>query len=253
MPWNPDQYHKFQAQRAAPFHDALALINVRPHLRVVDLGCGTGELTAQLADALPESDVIGIDSSAEMLAKATPLSRKGLRFERAGLETVTGEWDIVFSHAAIQWVDDHAALIPKLFGLVASGGQLVVQQPANHHHPSHTLAREIAAIEPFRTLLKGWSRQPPVLNAEDYAEMLFSSGADDIVVFEKIYPHVLDDADAIAEWTSGTLLVPYFERLGDMREAFMNEYRARLRALFPNSPVFYGFRRMIFAATRPNS
>ena len=73
MPWNPDQYHKFQSERAAPFYDLLALVDVRPNLKVVDLGCGTGELTRQLADALPNSDVTGLDSSEQMLDKAASL------------------------------------------------------------------------------------------------------------------------------------------------------------------------------------
>ena len=251
MPWNPDQYHKFQAERSAPFDDLLRLIRVRDGLRVIDLGCGTGELTARLADALPGSDVLGIDTSAEMLAKAALLARPGLRFEQGDLAQVSGAYDLVFSHAAIQWVDDHPALIARLFGLLAPGGQLAVQQPANHHHPSHTIARELAAQEPFYTALGGWSRISPVLPMERYAELLFGLGAQEIVVMEKIYPHVLADSDGIAEWTSGTLLVPYFERLGGQRDAFMDEYRARLRALFPGSPVFYGFRRMLFSAYAP--
>ena len=67
MPWDPKQYHKFQAERSAPFFDLLALVEMRPNLKVVDLGCGTGELTRQLADALPNSDVTGLDSSSQML------------------------------------------------------------------------------------------------------------------------------------------------------------------------------------------
>lgn len=250
MPWNPDQYHKFQSQRAAPFEDLVRMIAVRPNLRVIDLGCGTGELTARLADALPESDVLGVDSSAQMLAKAQPHVRPGLRFEQADLAAVEGEWDLVFSHAAIQWVDDHAALIPQLWRLVAPGGQIAIQQPANHDHPSHVFAREVAAEAPFRTALNGWVRIPPVLPMDRYAQMLFDLGAEDMTVLEKIYPHVLEDADSIAEWTSGTLLVPYFERLGDLRDNFMAAYRARLREAFPSSPVFYPFRRMLFAAHR---
>jgi trans-aconitate 2-methyltransferase len=252
MPWNPDLYHKFQAQRAAPFEDLFALVNVRDGLRVVDLGCGTGELTAQLAARLPYSTVVGVDSSPQMLAKAAAHVRPGLSFEQGRIEDVRGEWDLVFSHAAIQWVDDHAALIPHLLSLVAPGGQLAVQQPSNHTHYSHLLPREIAAEEPFASALSGWSRVPPVLGIEEYAKLLYDNGVSDMVIFEKVYPHILDDADAIADWTSGTLLVPYMERLPEaLREPFMQAYRARLRVRFPESPVFYGFRRTLFAATRP--
>jgi trans-aconitate 2-methyltransferase len=249
MPWNPDQYHKFQVQRFAPFEDLVKLIHVREGLRVIDLGAGTGELTARLADMLPGSDVLGLDNSPSMLARAEAFARPGLRFALGDLAAVKGTWDLVFSHAAIQWVDDHQALVPHLFGLVAPGGQVVVQQPSNHGHPSHAIVRELAAQEPFRTALGGWVRLAPVLTIEAYASLFFDLGATEIVVFEKVYPHVLENADAIAEWTSGTLLVPYFERLGTLKDAFMDAYRARLRALYPGSPVFYPFRRIHFSAT----
>jgi len=251
MPWNPEQYHKFQAERAAPFHDLSALLNVRPGLRVIDLGCGTGELTRQLADSLPESDVLGVDSSPQMLAQAAQHARPGVRFEQRAIEDVEGEWDVVFSHAALQWVPDHTALFPRLFTMVARGGQLLVQMPSNHLHYSHQAARELARTEPFATPLKGWIRASPVLSIEQYAELLFNNGATGIVVFEKVYPHVLENADAIAEWTSGTLLVPYMENLPEpLRPRFMEAYRARLREHWQSSPVFYGFRRTLLAASR---
>src|SRR5579885_2252569 len=109
MPWNPERYHQFQRERAAPFEDALALVERREGLSVIDLGCGTGELTRRLADALPGSNVLGIDSSPEMLAKAKPLERPGLLFEQRAIQEVEGAWDVVFSHAVIQWLDDHPA------------------------------------------------------------------------------------------------------------------------------------------------
>src|SRR5215475_6304860 len=99
MPWNPDRYHKFQAERFAPFDDLMALIECRENLSVIDLGCGTGELTRRLADALPNSDVIGIDSSAEMLARAASQVRPGLRFAQQNIEEIEGQYDLVFSHA----------------------------------------------------------------------------------------------------------------------------------------------------------
>jgi len=92
MAWSPEQYNKFQAERSAPFFDLLHLVTVRPGLKVVDLGCGTGELSRHLADALPDSDVLGLDRSSAMLAKSTPYARAGLRFEEgdiAGLPAST--------------------------------------------------------------------------------------------------------------------------------------------------------------------
>lgn len=258
MPWNPEQYHKFQAERAAPFEDLCALIHVQPHLSVIDLGCGTGNLTALLADRLPGSDVLGVDSSAEMLGRAAHLARPGLSFAQRSIQQVArdpemqGAWNVVFSHAAIHWVEDHEHLIPQLFGLLCPGGQLVVQVPSNHSHRTHLLILELAQTEPFRTALDGWVRHVPVLPIERCAELLYAIGGQDIVVFEKIYPHILENADAIAEWTKGTALVPYLERLpADLADLFMEEYRKRLRSYFPDSPVFYPFRRTLFAAMRP--
>jgi trans-aconitate 2-methyltransferase len=254
MPWDPERYHQFEAERAAPFADLLALVRVRPGLRVVDLGCGTGELTRRLADALPESDVLGVDSSPAMLERAAAYVRAGLRFELGAIETFAGGaagYDLIFSHAALQWVEDHASLIPRLFARLESGGQLAVQVPSNHNHPSHTLILELADQEPFRSALGGWRRIPPVLTIDQYAELLFAHGALEITAYEKVYPHVLADADAMADWMSGTALVPYFERLGpELKEDFLAAYRERLGSLWPERPVFYPFRRTLFAARR---
>ncbi|HVG32605.1 MAG TPA: methyltransferase domain-containing protein [Pyrinomonadaceae bacterium] len=251
MPWNPDCYQLFKKERFQPFDDLSRLIRHREGISVVDLGCGTGELTARLADKLPHSDVLGIDSSAEMLERAEQHARDGLRFELSEIGSVDGEWDLVFSHAAIHWIEDHPSLINRLFNLVRPGGQLAVQLPSNHTHPAHTLILEVASEEPFRGALDGWTRQSPVLSIEEYAELLYDAGGEGIVVFEKVYPHVLESSDALADWTSSTTLVPYFERLPvDLHEPFMRRYRTGLRALWPGSPVFYGFKRILFTATR---
>jgi trans-aconitate 2-methyltransferase len=252
MPWDPQRYQQFKHERSAPFWDLLALVEVRPGLKVLDLGCGTGELTRQLADRLVESEVLGIDSSSEMLAKTSQYARPGLRFERGRIEETSGTWDVVFSNAAIQWVEDHYTLMPHLLSLVNPGGQLAVQLPSNQDHPTHRLIIETAQEVPFRQALDGWTRQVPVLPVDTYAELLYQNGGEKLVVFEKIYPHVLENADALADWTSGTALVPYFERLGpELKESFMQRYRQKLRQRFPGSPVFYGFRRILFSAQQP--
>jgi len=250
VPWDPDRYLRFRQQRFQPFEDLLALITVRPGLRVVDLGCGTGELTRRLADALPESEVVGIDSSAEMLARAGAVTRPGLRFEPGLIEDIGGTWDLIFSHAAIQWVDDHSRLVPRLMALLAPGGQVAIQLPANHEHPSQRLARDTARSEPFGIALDGWIRDPQALAVEAYAELLYAGGGSEITALAKVYPHVLEDAGAIADWMRGTALVPYLERLPDeLHDRFLEEYGKRLAERFPGRPVFFGFKRILFAAS----
>ncbi len=251
MPWNPDLYHKFQSERSAPFNDLLALVDARPHLKVVDLGCGTGELTRQLADALPDSAVTGLDSSQEMLDKAASFSRPGLVFVEGDQSTLTGEWDLIFSNAALQWSENHTELIPYLYGRLAPGGQIAVQVPSNHHHISHRIYRQTASEEMFKFILNGYQRYAPVLKIDDYANILFQCGAEDILVFEKIYPHVLENSDAVVDWISGTALVPYFERLGKHKDAFVQSIREKMRIAMPDSPVFYPFRRTLFSARKP--
>jgi trans-aconitate 2-methyltransferase len=251
MPWDPTQYHKFQAERSAPFFDLLALVVVRPNLKVVDLGCGTGELTRHLADALPDSDVTGLDSSAQMLEKAELLAGPSLRFEQGDQAQLTGEWDLIFSNAALQWSENHAELIPSLYRRLAPGGQLAVQVPSNHNHISHRVYREAASEEPFKSYLNGFQRYAPVLSIDEYAQLFFECGAENIVVFEKVYPHVLEDSDAVVEWISGTALVPYFERLGEHKQEFVDDIRTKMSAALPDQPVFYPFRRTLFSARKP--
>lgn len=251
MPWDPKQYHKFQAERSAPFFDLLALVEIRPNLKVVDLGCGTGELTRHLTEALPNSDVTGLDSSAQMLEKAASYTSPILHFEQGNQAQLSGEWDLIFSNAALQWSEDHPVLIPSLYERLLPGGQIAVQVPSNHNHISHEIYRETAAEEPFKTVLNGFQRYAPVLSIDEYARLFFDRGAENIIVFEKVYAHVLEDADAVVEWISGTALVPYFERLGEYKENFVDSLRAKMRRALPDTPVFYPFRRTFFSARKP--
>ena len=251
MPWNPDLYHKFQAERSVPFYDLLALVDIRANLKVVDLGCGSGELTRQLADKLPGSQVTGLDSSPQMLEKAASHATSGLIFQQGDQAALTGKWDLIFSNAALQWSENHEELISRLFVRLNPDGQIAVQVPSNHNHISHQIYRETAEDPRFKTILQGFQRHAPVLSIDEYSRILFSCGAEEINVFEKIYPHVLEDSDAVVEWISGTALVPYFDRLGSHKDEFVSAIRKKMRAAMPDRPVFYPFRRTFFSARKP--
>jgi trans-aconitate 2-methyltransferase len=252
MAWNPDIYNKFKSERFAPFYDCLNLVAIRQGLDVIDLGCGTGELTRKLADALLDSKVLGIDSSQEMLNDSKAFENEQVKFELRTIEAqVNGgiQWDLVFSNAAIQWVYNHEELLPKIIALVKPGGQLVIQLPNQNQNLSNLILDELATEEPFCTALQNWKRNSPVLDIERYARILFENGSQQMTVFEKIYPLVLRDADALFDWVSGTALIPYIERLsGEVKEKFIATYKDRLRSKFPKSPVFYPFKRIVMEA-----
>jgi trans-aconitate 2-methyltransferase len=253
MAWNPERYNQFKSERFTPFYDLLALMKIRSGIDVIDLGCGTGELTKKLADALPDSNLLGVDSSAEMLGDSHAFAEDHLRFEHRSIEeqiALDQKYDLVFSNAAIQWVEDHETLLPKIIAMLNPGGQLLIQMPAQHHNISNRILNELAEKGPFSAALGGWNRLSPVLEIDAYSRILFDNGSKTMNVYEKIYPLVLKDSNALFEWVSGTALIPYIERLkGEMRDHFIEEYKKLLRKKFDKSPVFYPFKRIILEAT----
>ncbi|RYY72236.1 MAG: methyltransferase domain-containing protein, partial [Chitinophagaceae bacterium] len=200
MAWNPAVYNKFKQERATPFFDLLALVKPANNMRVIDLGCGTGELTSILSQNLPGAMVKGIDSSAEMLEKMSNLQHDHLSFELLSIQDQLNKkekWDLVFSNAALQWVNDHEKLFPQLISQVNAGGQIAVQMPAQSHNLTNILLNELADESPFRESLQEFKRSSPVLNSERYAAILFENGAAEITVLEKIYPLILPDVDSL--------------------------------------------------------
>jgi trans-aconitate 2-methyltransferase len=254
--WDPRQYDKFQHEREQPFFDLLALVRPKAGMRVVDLGCGTGTLTRTLHQQLGARETLGIDRSASMLAGTRDAEQPpGLRFEVGEIEAFAarasqapGEaYDLVFSNAALHWVDDHDALLGRLAGALAPGGQIAFQVPANHDHPSHLVADELTEVEPFRSVLGGWHRPLTVLAPEAYARLLYRYGFPDPKVQLIVYPHVLASRDEVVEWVKGTLLTEYKRHLpGEVYDRFVDEYRSRLLARLDEArPFFYPFKRIL--------
>ena len=246
--WDPAQYERFRKERAQPFHDLLALVEPRPAMRVLDLGCGTGDVTLELHRKLAARETLGVDNSAAMLAKA-PVE-PALSFALGDIEQLSlpGKFDLIFSNAALHWVPDHPSLLRRLAALLAPGGQLAVQMPMNDAHPSHVTAHELARTPEFRRLLNGFERRPPLLEPAQYAAWLHHLGFAGQHVRLQIYGHLLDDREQVIEWVRGTLLTDYQKRLqpGDF-EWFLRRYRELLLPqLADERPFFYTYPRVLF-------
>lgn len=250
--WSPDQYLRFRQQRKQPWIDLLASVERRPGMRVVDLGCGSGELTVELHDSLGASQTIGVDSSPNMLERAP--EHPGVEFVADRIESFESEpFDLVFSNAALHWVEDHPAILSRLAQLVAPGGQIAIQVPANHVHPANSVADEVAALPKFAGPLGGYQRGVPVLEPARYSEIFYELGYDPHWVRLHVYGHELPSRDAVVEWTKGALLTAYERRMPAADySSFVDEYRERLFAVLPDSrPFFFTFNRILMWGKKP--
>jgi len=247
-PWDPRQYERFRSEREQPFHDLLALMRPRAGMRAVDLGCGTGALTLQLHRTLEARETLGIDNSPSMLAK--PPQAPGLRFEVADIATFASPapFDLVFSNAALHWVPRHDELLPRLRALIAPGGQIAVQVPANDDHASHETARELAMEHEFKRHLGGFVRRPPLPSPVQYAAWLHHLGFTSQSVRLQVYTHLLGSRDEVVEWVRGTLLTDYQRRLpAPVWERFLARYGELLLPKLPDQrPFLYTFPRILF-------
>ena len=251
--WNPDQYERFRSERQQPFDDLLMLCHPVPGGRVVDLGCGTGDLTKILHEEMEAKETVGVDSSPAMLARAEAAHGDvpGLSFVQGDIATWLDEGvDLVFANASLHWIDDHLNLLARMRTALAPDGQLAFQVPSNFRHPSHVLAHAVANEPPFIDALDGdvpEDRGRFVLSPELYADLLYELGAKDQVVRMEVYGHELESTGEVVEWVMGTLLTPYRKSLSpELFEEFIERYRERLvEELGEREPYFYGFRRIL--------
>jgi trans-aconitate 2-methyltransferase len=254
LSWNPERYLTFGDERTRPAIDLLARVPLGEAASIADLGCGPGNATRLLAGRWPEAEVVGVDSSEEMLATARASGVRA-RWTLADLATWTPDraLDLVYSNAALHWLDDHATLLPRLMGYLGTGGVLAVQMPRNFEAPSHVLLRETARTGPWAERLAAIPDRRPVAAPEWYHDLLaaHSSALD---IWETTYLHALDGEDAVLNWVRGSALRPLVQALDRSAAAgFEAAYAARLREAYPRSAdgrTLFPFRRLFVVATR---
>ena len=253
MPWDPAQYLKFAGPRLRPALDLLQRIDREDPKIVYDLGAGAGNVTRLIAARWPAACVVGVDSSAEMLAKAAA-ENPGIEWQQADL----GMWqpvspaDIIYSNAALHWLDGHERLFPRLFAGLAPGGTLAVQIPRNFSALSHTSITDAALAGTWRKTLEPLLRPSPVAEPGFYYDLLapLAAGLD---IWETEYLQVLDGPNPVKEWTKGTWLAPLLAALEEPeRSRFEAAYGERVAAAYPprsDGRTLFPFRRMFLIAT----
>lgn len=252
MQWDPGQYLRYADERLRPALDLMARVPLERPERIVDLGCGAGNVTAILARRWPDASVLGIDGSAAMLERARTAA-PGCQFAEGNFAT----WipavpvDLIYSNAALHWLGGHAALFPRLIGHLAPGGVLAVQMPAMHDAPLRRLQQVVAAQGPWAATLADVDAARAILEPGAYYDLLRPL-VTDLDLWESTYLHVLTGDDAVVLWAMGTSLKPYLDRLtGQIREAFLATYAAALRPEYPrraDGTTLLPFRRLFIMA-----
>ncbi len=256
MAWDPAQYLKFADQRLRPAIDLLNRIDVDDPADIVDLGAGAGNVTRMLKERWPDARVTGVDDSQEMLDKAAAVAPE-IRWERADLAS----WrppkpaDIIYSNAALHWLDGHERLFPALLSSVAPGGVLAVQLPRNFSARSHTSISEAALSGPWRAKLEPLLRPAPVAEPAFYYDLLAPRAAT-LDMWETEYLQVMEGDNPVKEWTKGTWLRPLLAALEEPeRSRFEAHYAELVARAYPRRPdgrTLFPFRRLfIVARARP--
>lgn len=234
--WNPALYRQFEDERTRPARELLARVPLVSARRIHDLGCGPGNSTELLVERFPGAEVIGTDNSAAMLAEA----RQRLPQARFELSDIAG-WapsgnapDLVYANASLQWIGDHATLLPRLFATLAPGGVLAVQMPDNLDEPSHRLMREVAGEAPYAAAIgDAGAVRSRLLAAGHYYDLLAHDAAQ-VDVWHTVYRHPMASANAIVQWLRSTGLRPFLDALDPALQAgFLADYEKRIDQAYP--------------------
>lgn len=253
--WDPQLYLQFATERTQPAVDLIARIRLPQPARIIDIGCGPGNSTAMLRQRWPDAQITGLDSSPEMLAVAAQnYPSEEWVLEDAASWQPEHAFDLVFSNAALQWVPDHQAVFPRLFGQVAPGGALAIQVPAHYDSPVHRVALDVAQAGAWRQRLERPS-QALTHEAPAFYYRLLRPTAAQIDMWETEYYHVVEQPEDIVTWFRGTGLRPFLEALesDQQRAQFEQSVLEGYRQAYPRQPdgrVLFPFRRLFVVAYR---
>ena len=255
--WNPALYRRFEDERTRPAAELLARVPLQAPRRAVDLGCGPGNSTELIVQRYPGATVVGTDNSPAMIEAARQRLPE-VAFELSDIAA----WqpaeapDLVYANASLQWVPDHARLLPRLVSTLAPGGVLAVQMPDNLDEPTHVLMRETAAGARFASAIgDADQRRSRLLAIGQYYDLL--SPLAEVDVWRTAYQHPMDDAVAIVQWLRSTGLRPFLDALTPaLQEEFLAEYQRRIDAAYParaDGRRLLAFPRLFIVARRKDS
>lgn len=256
MKWDAGKYDAAHAPQIDVGRELIAMARVKKNDNVLDIGCGTGSLTLDIARISCNGRIVGIDPSAEMLesAKEKTLSSGNVSLINLSAQEMDfrDEFDLVFSNSALQWVKEQEAVIALAYRALKNGGRISVQLPAkdfcwgltdNIHSASASvgLQSEFSLREsPWRFPLK-----------EEFAGFLKDAGFSGINTFYKDYSLVFESINDVLEWGESAALRPYLALLdAKKQERFKYAFAMGFENYRTDRGIEFGFRRLFAFAEK---
>jgi trans-aconitate 2-methyltransferase len=264
--WNPELYNRFRRYREEPFLAILERLKLRGDESIIDLGCGSGENTVELARRTPRGHAVGLDSSDAMIVAANkllesvePEVRARVTFQLADIREFSGEpppeYSLVFSNAALQWVPGHREIFRHIYGALYPGGRVVVQMPKNDGETAQVTILELASESPWKEMLASVTTPSRGVPGPDhYNQLLTGIGFTEVDCYEHVFQHPMNSPRDVVEWSRATALRPFLGALpADQHDAFLSALVERLiRAYGTEGPLIFPFRRLFIWGTRPS-
>lgn len=253
--WNANLYLQFANERTQPSLDLIGRIKVADPTRIIDLGCGPGNSTAMLRQRWPHANLIGLDSSPEMIGSASQ-TYPTEQWVLADIATWKADtlFDLVFSNATLQWLPDHECLFPQLFAQVASGGALAVQLPAHEQSPLHQVTLDVAD-DPLWCDRMSAAQQALTRESPSFYYDVLEAIATHIDLWETEYYHQMESPQSILNWVRATGLRPFLAALEteEEKQRFEQLVLEDYTQAYPpqkDGRILFPFRRLFMIAYR---
>lgn len=229
--WNSEAYHRLSEPQFEWGRKLLKVLELKGTERVLDAGCGTGRLTAELLDRLPQGHVVAVDASPAMLSKARemlqPKYGSRITFLQADISELpmVESVDGIFSTAAFHWVKDHRKLFRSLFMALRKTGWLMAQCGGGPN-----LARlrfnvsNLISREPYSQYFAGWVDPWEYVDERTTADRLRVAGFEDVEVSLRESPISMQNRADYIEYIEKMTLRRHVAQLPDeLRSPFLNE------------------------------
>jgi trans-aconitate 2-methyltransferase len=249
--WNPDLYMQFRSERTQPSIDLMNRIKPVEPKSIIDIGCGPGNSTQVLVNRWPKAKITGLDSSPAMIKQAIQdyPNQEWIVADALTYESKV-KYDIVFSNAVIQWIQNHEDLLGRFHKMLSDNGLIAIQIPLFWDMPLGKIIKNIAKDGPWKEQTEGVSDLLTIHDYSFYYDHL-SEFFNSIEMWETNYLHIMDNHLSIIKMMRSTGLKPYLDKLDNDSEIdkFEKQVLKEIENTYSeqkNGKVLLPFKRLFF-------